>query len=110
MKTKAKDDHHPAVPDEADLASTVTMNVSDFIAAVAEAYDNAIDVKAGAEKFGLGHNISVITSYSIHYTKLYELVLRNLASDITFPLLSLRVCPRMMVKKCFQQLRLTQSW
>lgn len=62
MKTKAKDDHHPAVPDEADLASTVTMNVSDFIAAVAEAYDTAIDVKGGAEKFGLGHNISLAKS------------------------------------------------
>ncbi|HEY4390976.1 MAG TPA: hypothetical protein VGN02_06475 [Paenibacillus sp.] len=62
MKTKAKDDHHPAVPDEADLASTVTINVSDFIAGVTEAYDHAIDVKAGAEKFGLGHNISIAKS------------------------------------------------
>ncbi|WMT40831.1 hypothetical protein RE628_27685 [Paenibacillus sp. D2_2] len=62
MKTKAKDDHHPAVPDEADLASTVTINVSDFIAGVTEAYDHAIEVKAGAEKFGLGHNISIAKS------------------------------------------------
>ena len=62
MKTKKKDDHHPAVPDEADLASTVTMNVSDFIEGVTEAYDNAVDVQAGAEKLGLGTDISIAKS------------------------------------------------
>lgn len=62
MKTKKKDDHHPAVPDEADLSSTVTMNVSDFIEGVTEAYDNAVDVQAGAEKLGLGTDISIAKS------------------------------------------------
>jgi hypothetical protein len=41
MKTYEKDEAHPAVPDEADLKSSVTINVSDYIAAVEEAVNNA---------------------------------------------------------------------
>ncbi len=41
MKTKAANESHPSVPDEADLASTCTMDVGDFRAALQEAYDLA---------------------------------------------------------------------
>lgn len=41
MKVKAKDESHPAVPDVAELTSSVTISVQDYIAAVAEAYTNA---------------------------------------------------------------------
>jgi hypothetical protein len=41
MKVKAKDAAHPAVPDVPELTSLVTMSVSDYIQAVAEAYANA---------------------------------------------------------------------
>ena len=41
MKTVKKDDAHPAVPDEADLKSKVTITVNDYQAAVTEAFENA---------------------------------------------------------------------
>lgn len=41
MKTKAKDDHHPSVPDEADVVSTVTMDVGAMLAALKKAADSA---------------------------------------------------------------------
>lgn len=62
MKTKKVDDSHPAVPDVAELTSLVTVTVQDYIAAVEEAYNNAIDVNPGAVKLGLGHVISIAKS------------------------------------------------
>lgn len=41
MKVKKVDDSHPAVPDEADLTSKVTVSVADYQAAVAKALANA---------------------------------------------------------------------
>ena len=41
MKVVKKDDEHPAVPDEADLKSKVTISVQDYQAAVTEAFENA---------------------------------------------------------------------
>ncbi|NLM73616.1 MAG: hypothetical protein GX184_06290 [Clostridiaceae bacterium] len=41
MKTVQKDESHPAVPDEADLKSKVTVSVESYLAAVTEAYKNA---------------------------------------------------------------------
>jgi len=41
MKTKNKDASHPAVPDVPELTSSVTVSVQDYIAAVAEGYENA---------------------------------------------------------------------
>ncbi len=41
MKTVQKDESHPAVPDEADLKSKVTISVEAYQAAVAEALKNA---------------------------------------------------------------------
>lgn len=61
MKTVKKDDSHPAVPDVAELKSSVTVSVQDYIASVEEAYKNAVEVK-GAEKIGLGHVVSIASS------------------------------------------------
>lgn len=41
MPTKVKDENHPKVPDVAELASSCTMNVGDYIDAVALAASNA---------------------------------------------------------------------
>ncbi len=41
MKTYQKDDAHPAVPEEADLTSSVTVSVEDYIAVVEKAIANA---------------------------------------------------------------------
>jgi len=41
MKVVAKDDTHPAVPDEPELTSLVTLSVQDYIASLDEAYQKA---------------------------------------------------------------------
>lgn len=59
-KTKAgADANHPAVPDEADLATAVSITIQDYIAVVEEAWNNAIDVTGGADKVGLGITTSI---------------------------------------------------
>lgn len=62
MKVKKVDDAHPSVPDEAELTSLVTVSIEGYVAAVEEAYNNAIDVNPGAEKLGLGHGVSIAKS------------------------------------------------
>lgn len=62
MKTVKKDDAHPAVPDVAELKSSVTVSVEGYIAAVEEAYKTAVAVKDGAVKVGLGHVVSIASS------------------------------------------------
>jgi uncharacterized protein YuzE len=62
MKTKKVDDSHPSVPDIAELTSSVTVSVEDYIGAIEEAFNTAVDVEAGVEKLGLGHNISIAKS------------------------------------------------
>lgn len=63
MKTKkGADDAHPAVPDEADLATSVSITVQDYIAVVEEAWQNAVEVAEGADKVGLGVQISIAKS------------------------------------------------
>lgn len=52
IKTKKKDDKHLAVPDEADLVSSVTIDIDAFQKSVANAWENAVEVK-DAEKLGL---------------------------------------------------------
>lgn len=60
MKTKqGADEAHPAVPDEADLATSVSITVQDYIAVVEEAYQNAVDVAEGADEVGLGVEIAI---------------------------------------------------
>lgn len=58
MKTVEKDASHPAVPDEAELTSLVTVSVEGYLAALEEAYNNAVDAP-GASTVGLGHNVSI---------------------------------------------------
>lgn len=61
MPVKGKDENHPAVPNVTDLQSSVTINVGDYIAAVEEAWDNAVDAE-GAETIGLGFETSIANS------------------------------------------------
>lgn len=70
MKTTQRDDSHPAVPDEADLTSTVTITVQDYIAGLEKAYNNAVDVQAGGEKLGVGQSISISKSKGLDGDKL----------------------------------------
>jgi len=53
-----------AVPTEAELTSSVTIGVDAYIAAVEEAFNNAVEVEAGAVKLGLGTAISIAKSKS----------------------------------------------
>lgn len=61
LKVTKKDEHHSHIPDEPELTSSVTMTVQDYIAAVAEAWDNAVDA-TGAVKVGLGISSSIASS------------------------------------------------
>lgn len=60
MKTTEKDGK--VLANEADLTSSITVGVADFIAAIDKAYASAIEVKGGAEKIGLGQSISIAKS------------------------------------------------
>jgi uncharacterized protein YuzE len=64
LKVKARDASHTNVPDIPELTSLVTITVQDYIAAVSDAWNNAIAVKAGGVKFGLGQNVSIKSSKS----------------------------------------------
>lgn len=64
VKTKGAGSDHPGAPDVAELNSLVTISVTDYIAAVVEAYNNAVEVPKGAVKLGLGHEISTASSKS----------------------------------------------
>lgn len=65
MKTKKKDDAHPAVPDIPELTSSVSISVEEFIAAVEEAYKTAVDVKGDVAKIGLGEDVSIAGSKAL---------------------------------------------
>lgn len=58
LKVKEKDENHKAVPDDAELSSSVTITVDGYIAAVEQAYANAKDINGGAVELGLGTDIS----------------------------------------------------
>ncbi len=45
LKVKERDENHKNVPDVPELTSTVTITVEGYIAAVGEAWDNAVDVE-----------------------------------------------------------------
>lgn len=62
MDVKVRDASHTDVPDVPELTSSVTIDVGGYIAAVEEAYRNAVDVKKGGVKLGLGHEISAAKS------------------------------------------------
>lgn len=46
-------------PDDPDLATSVTITVTAYIAALEKAYNTAVAVEPGAESLGLGHNVSI---------------------------------------------------
>jgi hypothetical protein len=64
MKTKERDESHPHVPDVPELTSLVTITVQDYIAAIEEAYNTAVEVPEGGAKFGLGHVVDLGSSKS----------------------------------------------
>lgn len=53
------------VTDDAELKSSVSVGIEDYIAVVEEAVKNAVEVKGGAVKVGLGHEISAAKSAGI---------------------------------------------
>ena len=48
-----------SVPDEAELTALVTVSVDGYVAAVEEAWNNAVALSTSGVKVGLGHNIAV---------------------------------------------------
>ena len=58
MPTFERDANHTAVPDVEELKSSVTITVADYVAALEEAYNTAIETKGVPAKTGLGTVIS----------------------------------------------------
>ncbi len=56
---KALSLNEQGAPEDVDLAATVTITVTDYIAALEKAYNNAAPVQPGAESLGLGHKVSI---------------------------------------------------
>lgn len=50
--------------EDAELKAMATIKLTDYIAALEKAYANAVEVKAGAEKLGLGNKVSMAKSKS----------------------------------------------
>lgn len=61
LKVKEVNPSHQNVPDVPELTSTVTITVESYIAAVVEAWENAVDAP-GAEKVGLGVKTTIGSS------------------------------------------------
>ncbi|NLY20215.1 MAG: hypothetical protein GXZ08_02890 [Tissierellia bacterium] len=59
MPVKERDENHIAIPDVPELASTVTVTIESYQAAIAEAWENAVDVQGEAVELGLGVTTSV---------------------------------------------------
>ena len=58
MPTFERDANHTAVPDVEELKASVTITVADYVAALEEAYNTAIETKGVPAKTGLGTVIS----------------------------------------------------
>jgi len=61
MKGKTVEEIKAINPEDADIKASVTVSVEDYIKVVEEAYNKAVAVN-GAEKLGLGHDISIAKS------------------------------------------------
>jgi hypothetical protein len=61
LKVKERDASHKHVPDVPELTSTVTITVESYLAAVAKAWENTIEVK-GYDTLGLGIDVSIASS------------------------------------------------
>ncbi|MDR7870978.1 MAG: hypothetical protein RIN55_08980 [Tissierellaceae bacterium] len=64
LPVKERDPSHKNVPDVPELTSTVTITVESYIAAVEEAWDNAIEVEGG-ETVGLGVKAGIGSSKAL---------------------------------------------
>lgn len=64
LKVKEVNESHQNVPDVPELTSSVTITVEGYLAAVEEAWENAIDV-SGGEKVGLGVKTGIASSKSL---------------------------------------------
>ena len=64
LPVKERDPSHQNVPDVPELTSTVTITVESYIAAVEEAWNNAVDVEGG-ETVGLGVQAGIGSSKSL---------------------------------------------
>lgn len=53
IPTKPLDEFHPNTPDVADMLTSTTMDIGNYVQVVKEAWDNAVDAE-GATKLGLG--------------------------------------------------------
>ncbi|MGN9165879.1 hypothetical protein ACTNDY_11480 [Tissierellaceae bacterium HCP3S3_D8] len=82
LKVKERDESHPAVPDIPELTSTVTISVENYIAAVDEAWEKAVDVE-GAETVGLGLKTSIASSKDLEVDKDGKEVLPLAQADTT---------------------------
>lgn len=88
LKVKEIDPDHQNVPDIPELTSTVTITVQDYIAAVKEAWDTAVDVEAG-ETVGLGVKATIGNSRDYNPDKDGKEVLPLAQSDITMSAIAL---------------------
>lgn len=64
LKVKERDASHTHVPDVPELTSTVTITVEGYMAAVEEAFNNAVAIEGAAQTLGLGHEVSIGKSKS----------------------------------------------
>ncbi|RXI44330.1 hypothetical protein DP145_00150 [Clostridium tetani] len=83
MKVKKRDDKHVSIPDVEELTSLVTISVEKYIAGVEKAYKNAVEVKEGAVKLGLGTEVSIGNSKGLGVDKNGKEVLPMAQVDTT---------------------------
>ncbi|RXI49896.1 hypothetical protein DP130_02605 [Clostridium tetani] len=83
MKVKKRDDAHPSIPDVEELTSLVTISVENYIAGVEKAYKNAVEIKEGAVKLGLGTEVSIGNSKGLGVDKNGKEVLPMAQVDTT---------------------------
>ncbi len=72
IPVKERDENHKNVPDVEELTSTVTITVEGYLAAVEDAWNNAVDVE-GASKVGLGVSSSIAKSNGLDGDKMPKL-------------------------------------
>ena len=83
MKVKKRDENHPSVPDVEELTSLVTISIENYIAGIEKAYKNAVEVKEGAVKLGLGTDVSIGKSKGLGVDKNGKEVLPMAQVDTT---------------------------
>ncbi len=82
LKVTERDENHKAVPDIPELTSSVTISVENYIAAVEEAWNNAVDAQGG-DTVGLGVKTSIGSSKDLGVDKEGKEVLPLAQADTT---------------------------